>query len=253
MPKPSLKNILLLTTLLLAACQPISPAVLPTLTAPPTQAASATWTLVPMETATLPPTPTSTPAPLAKRVLILSLDGLRADAVAQAPMPNLLALMQAGAYSLNAQTIIPAGTLPAHTSMLTGLCPSKHGVDWNDYLPERGYAKGPSLFDLAHAAGLETDMVVGKQKLVQVTDPASLDNFTFINDRDVVITQKLLENFPENFGSFSFTSPPRMTWAAPTAGPPGNIGMSFARPMVPWQKYSKLWTTAACGTTLLSL
>jgi len=137
---------------------------------------------------------------VARRVLILSLDGLRADAVAQAPMPNLMALMQNGAYTLNAQTIMPSVTLPAHTSMLTGLCPAKHGVDWNDYLPERGYAKGPSLFDLAHAAGLETVMVVGKQKLVQVTDPASVDSFTYINDRDVVITQKILDNFPSNFG-----------------------------------------------------
>jgi predicted AlkP superfamily pyrophosphatase or phosphodiesterase len=137
---------------------------------------------------------------VARRVLILSLDGLRADAVALSPMPNLMALMQAGAYTLNAQTIQPSATLPAHTSMLTGLCPAKHGVDWNDYLPERGYAKGPSLFDLAHAAGLETVMVVGKQKLVQVTDPASVDSFTYINDRDVVITQKILDNFPDNFG-----------------------------------------------------
>src|SRR5512140_1057674 len=198
--KHSLRNFYLLTVLLLAACQPNHPAVAPTGTTPPTRAASSTWTPLPIETATQPPSVTSTPAPLAKRVLILSLDGLRADAVAQAPMPNLLALMQTGAYSLNAQTIIPAGTLPAHTSMLTGLCPTKHGVDWNDYLPKRGYAKGPSLFDLAHAAGLETDMVVGKKKLVQVTDPAGVDHFTFINDRDVIITQKLLENFPQDFG-----------------------------------------------------
>ncbi len=200
MTKYPLKNLFLLIFLLLASCQPNSPAITPSVNALSTQVPTATWTPIPTPMDTLPPTQTSTPAPLAKRVLILSLDGLRADAVAQAPMPNLLALMQIGAYTLNAQTIKPTGTLPAHASMLTGLCPSKHGVDWNDYLPERGYAKGPSLFDLAHAAGFETDMVVGKKKLVQVTDPASLDNFTFINDRDVVITQKLLENFPQNFG-----------------------------------------------------
>jgi predicted AlkP superfamily pyrophosphatase or phosphodiesterase len=115
-------------------------------------------------------------------------------------MTNLLALMQTSAYTLKAQTIMPSVTLPSHTSMLTGLCPAKHGVNWNDYIPENGYAKGPSLFDVAHAAGFQTDMVVGKQKLVQVTDPASVDSFTFINDRDVVIAQKLLENFPDNFG-----------------------------------------------------
>lgn len=193
--------VIALAALFLAACQYAVPAGTATPTFVPTLTATLTGTPTSAETlAPLPPTPTATPAPVAKRVLILSLDGLRADAVAQAPMPTLLALMQHGAYTLNAQTIVPPGTLPAHASMLTGLCPAKHGVDWNDYLPKRGIAKGPSLFDLAHAAGLETVMVVGKQKLVQVTDPASLDSFTFINDRDVVITQKILANFPQNFG-----------------------------------------------------
>jgi arylsulfatase A-like enzyme len=192
---------LLLAALLPTACQ-FAPAQ-PTATATPVPPliATITETSIATETSTsLPPTATATPEPLARRVLILSLDGLRADAVAQAPMTNLMGLMQTGAYTLNAQTITPSATLPAHASMLTGMCPSKTGVDWNDYLPERGFAKGPSLFDIAHAAGLETDMVVGKQKLVQVTDPASLDSFTFINDRDVVIMQKILEDFPENFG-----------------------------------------------------
>jgi phosphonoacetate hydrolase len=71
-------------------------------------------------------------------VLILSIDGLRPDAIALAPMPNLLAILQNSAYTLSAQTVYPSVTLVAHASMLSGLCPSKHGVDWNDYLPEKG-------------------------------------------------------------------------------------------------------------------
>jgi predicted AlkP superfamily pyrophosphatase or phosphodiesterase len=133
-------------------------------------------------------------------VLIISIDGLRPDAIALAPMPNLQALMQTGAYSLTAQTIFPSVTLPAHTSMLTGLCPAKHGVTWNDYLPEKGYAKGPSLFDIAHTAGLKTVMFVGKEKLQQITDPTSVDVFRYINDRDVVIAQRITEEFPVDFG-----------------------------------------------------
>jgi predicted AlkP superfamily pyrophosphatase or phosphodiesterase len=84
--------------------------------------------------------------------------------------------------------------------MLGGVCPAKHGVDWNDYLPERGYAQGTDLFDIAHAAGFRTDMVVGKKKLTQVTEPFSLDSFRFINDRDTVIMERLLADFPEDFG-----------------------------------------------------
>jgi predicted AlkP superfamily pyrophosphatase or phosphodiesterase len=80
------------------------------------------------------------------------------------------------------------------------MCPSKHGVDWNDYIPEKGVAKGTDLFDLAHAAGLQTVMYVGKEKLQQVTDAASVDKFVYINDRDKVIMQDLLADFPMDFG-----------------------------------------------------
>ncbi len=132
-------------------------------------------------------------------MLILSIDGLRPDAIEQAPMPNLQALMASSAYTLTAQTVFPSVTLISHASMLTGLCPSKHGVDWNDYLPERGYAKGIDLFDIAHAAGMQTVMYVGKEKLRQITEPSSTDVFVYINDRDLVIANQLIANFPQDF------------------------------------------------------
>ncbi len=205
-------SLLTIAALFLTACLPaVPPAVAtPTVTlAPPSitpfQPATSTVTLVP-PTATFTPLPsetpteTPTPRPAIHRILIISLDGLRPDAIAVAPMPNLLALMQISAYSLTAQTTFPSATLPSHASMLTGLCPAKHGVDWNDYLPERGYAQGQDLFDLAHAAGLKTVMFVGKEKLRQITEPASTDVFRYINDRDVVIAQRLTEEFPVDFG-----------------------------------------------------
>jgi arylsulfatase A-like enzyme len=88
----------------------------------------------------------------------------------------------------------------SHSSMLSGLCPSKHGVYWNDYLPELGYAQGTDLFDIARAAGLRTYMYVGKEKLRQITEPSSLDHFVFVNDRDTVLMDRLLAEFPQDFG-----------------------------------------------------
>lgn len=172
---------------------PSSP--LPGLTETPP--AAATWT------ETVPPTPTLTPTPpqRASRVLILSIDGLRPDAIQAAPMPNLLNLIQtSAAYTLNARTVLPSVTLVSHASMLGGVCPSKHGVYWNDYLPALGYASGTDLFDIAHANGLRTVMHVGKEKLRQVTEPSSTDIFTYVNDRDLVVTQRLLDDFPQDFG-----------------------------------------------------
>lgn len=153
----------------------------------------------PTATHTPQPTLTSTPTPLTRRVLILSIDGLRPDAITLAPMPTLLKLIESSAYSLSAQTIRLSATLPAHASMLSGLCPSKHGVDWNDYLPEKEFALGTDLFDIAHAAGMQTAMFVGKEKLRQITEPTSIDIFQFINDRDLIVTENLIQNFPADF------------------------------------------------------
>jgi len=202
------KILLVLSLLLLVSCQahslpaPATETPLPTFTPSLTYTPSPTATFISTATATETTTPTFTPTPTdhARRVLILSIDGLRPDAIAMAPMPNLLSLMQNSAYSLNAQTVYPSVTLISHSSMLTGLCPSKHGVDWNDYRPERGYAVGTDLFDIAHAAGLQTVMYVGKEKLRQITEPSSIDQFVYINDRDSVIVDRLVEDFPQDFG-----------------------------------------------------
>lgn len=191
--------LLLLTASLLSACQPTRSPTPRLPTASPTPAATSTR-IPPTETPTAAPSPTEA-RPAVRRVLILSLDALRPDAIAATPMPVLTGLMQTGAFTLAAQTTYPAATLPSHASMLTGLCPAAHGVDWNDYLPARGYALGTDLFDLAHAAGLRTVMVVGKQKLRQVTEPSSLDEFTFLNDRDLVIAAYAAQQvIPQDFG-----------------------------------------------------
>lgn len=177
------------------ACQLQTAPILPTET--PTQTLTPTST--PTAAPTLTPTLTPTPAPPARRVLILSIDGFRPDAIPLAPMPFLTSLLNRSAYSLTAQTVYPSVTLVSHTSMLSGQCPAKHGVDWNDYIPENGYAQVTDLFDIAHEAGLQTIMYVGKEKLRQITEPKSTDIFKYINDRDLVITADLIQNFPADF------------------------------------------------------
>ena len=197
-------SVLILLAFFLHACG--APAALPAPALVPASIASPVGgtTLVP--TATLPPpAETSTPQPLptetntpipppkSDRVLIVSFDGLRPDAIAQANMVNVLALMQSGAYTLTAQTIFPSTTLPSHASMLVGTCPAKHVVRWGEYVPQNGVALGTDIFDLAHAAGMRTVMVVGKQKLRQVTEPASTDYFQFVDLTDKIVDQYRIE------------------------------------------------------------
>ena len=182
-----------------------SPSPAPVSTATPTSTPSPT----PQPSATLTATPTEIPRP--RRVLILSIDGLRPDAIAMAPMPNLIELMGSGAYTLNAQTTFPSVTLPGHTSMLTGQCPDKHGINWNDYIPFFGYAKGHSLFALAKDAQMRTIMFVGKEKLRQVTPPETTDVYRYINDRDLVITAEIIPELQKGFG-LTFIHFPTADW-----------------------------------------
>ena len=196
-------HIFVMSLLLLAltSCLPGLPGFVPTPTLTPPPVPTETVTPLPSETPTLEPsaTPTEVPHPEITRVVIISIDGLRPDAIDYAPMPNLQALIAQGAYTYNAQTIFPSSTLPSHTSMLTGLCPSVHGVTWNSYLPEKGYAQGTDLFDLAHAAGLRTVMVVGKEKLRQITEPESTDVFIHVNDLDPILAKRVAQVIPDGF------------------------------------------------------
>ena len=43
-------------------------------------------------------------------------------------------------------------------------------------------------------------MYAGKEKLQQVSEPASLDKFVYVNDRDLVVAERLIAEFPQDFG-----------------------------------------------------
>ena len=70
-------------------------------------------------------------ARLTENAVLVSIDGLRPDAIAAFSAPTLQRLIKEGSYTLSARTILPSKTLPSHTSMLTGEPPDRHGVLWN--------------------------------------------------------------------------------------------------------------------------
>ncbi|GAB4419495.1 MAG: alkaline phosphatase [Anaerolineales bacterium] len=189
----------LLALLLLSSCLPAAsgPDFLPTPI--PVSPATVTFTATSASVPALPPTPSVTSEPRPARVLILSIDGLRPELLELAPMPNLLGLLADSAYTLNAQTIYPSSTLPAHASMLTGQCRDKHGILWDGVYPPAGIAEGTDIFDLVHAKGGRTVMVAGKEKMRRLTQPASLDVYEFINDRDTVIAARVVALIPAGF------------------------------------------------------
>ena len=184
----------------------------PTLAIEPTS--TATRVVLYLPTATRTPTPLPTQAPTAtspppvtivtaptdvpaqaesKRVIIISIDGLRPDALDLADTPTLDNLKAKGVYNPNAQTVPLSVTLPSHASMLSGMVPEKHGIVWG--LPYIGWPgmNGPTLFSVAHEAGLSTAMVFGKEKLNHLVLPNSVDKLFGADTEDTEIKNRAVE------------------------------------------------------------
>lgn len=144
----------------------------------------------PPESAPPPPTPET---PSIRYVVIISIDGLRPDALDRANTPTLDGLRAAGAYSPFGRAVLPSVTLVNHASMLGGRVPAKHGIDFNDEAPDRGKIHGDTLFSVAHQAGFSTAMVVGKEKLNHIDLPGSVDTFIYAGFTDAQVTGRALE------------------------------------------------------------
>lgn len=72
-------------------------------------------------------------APTAKRIVLISLDGICVDGYLKAKTPNLDALMAEGSLSLDTRVVMPSVTLPNWTSHLCGSGPEQHGVVDNSW------------------------------------------------------------------------------------------------------------------------
>lgn len=106
----------------------------------------------------------------AERVVIISIDGLRPDAIERANAETLLKLIERGAWALHDETIRPSITLPSHTAMLTGLDFPRHGVVWNNFRP--GYIPVPTVFSVAAQANKKSAMIFSKDKFHYLANPA---------------------------------------------------------------------------------
>ncbi len=129
------------------------------------------------------PAPTTRPFPAIKRVMVISVDGLRPDLALRADTPTMHSLMDAGAFTFWAQTTEISITLPSHVSMLTGVMPKKHKIDWNAEVPagRDPYPAVPTLFELAKANGYSTGLSTGKSKFTTFAKPGVLD-WSFITE-----------------------------------------------------------------------
>jgi predicted AlkP superfamily pyrophosphatase or phosphodiesterase len=111
-----------------------------------------------------------------RHVVLVSIDGLRPDAIGAFAAPTLQRLTREGSYTLRASTITPSKTLPSHTSMLTGEPPEQHGVLWNNAATaDTDRIEQPTVFSVAHARGYATAAFFSKSKFQPLQRPDALD------------------------------------------------------------------------------
>jgi predicted AlkP superfamily pyrophosphatase or phosphodiesterase len=106
----------------------------------------------------------------ARPLLVISIDGLDHRYLRDADklrlkIPNLRRMVAEGTWADGGVIgVFPTVTFPSHTSMVTGVLPPQHGlIDNNIPAGERyffaSYLKVPTLWDVAHEAGLKTGTV----------------------------------------------------------------------------------------------
>lgn len=142
--------------------------------------------------------PIPAPPEAITHLIVISVDGLRPDAIPLAEMPNLQALAERGAFSWTAQTVDPPGTLPAHTSMLTGTTPDQHQVDWNATNPGCPPVEPATFLLRAAEAGYQTAVVAGKEKFCHLVQSDAID-FTFARAGDGSVVDRALELLEDGY------------------------------------------------------
>ncbi len=116
------------------------------------------------------------------RAMIVSIDGLRPDAISAERTPILQSLIDGGSYHPRGQAQIPSSTLPNHSSMITGLSVLNHGVIFNS--DRDGRIIKPTIIDAARAAGLRAGFFASKTKFRYLCNQGEADAWAIETDVD---------------------------------------------------------------------
>lgn len=131
------------------------------------------------------PPPRRTAVPRA--VVLISIDGLAPRVLDAVGPPTLSRLAREGARARLAETVTPSITLPAHTSMLSGLEVSAHGVTWNRYQPW-SRAEVRTLYDVCAERALRCALFAGKRKFAHLAEyEPGVERYVYAGDARAVL------------------------------------------------------------------
>lgn len=141
-----------------------------------------------------------------RHVVLITVDGLRPDAIAAAGARNIQSLLAQSAHTLNARTVNPPETLPSHVSMATGMLVAAHGVHHNVDLG--GRLAAPTIFSRVHDAGGRSALYFGKSKLTLLTGPGNADRVWGERGAVAQIAARFAADFPHERFNFSWVHLP---------------------------------------------
>jgi len=120
--------------------------------------------------------------PPARRVVLVSIEGLAEWVLESTPQPTLTRLAREGVTATVAETVLPSNSLNALTSMLSGLPPEAHGVDWDRYLPWR-HIRTETLFTLCAKHGLRCGLFAGEPKFAYFAqDEPGVEHYELVSN-----------------------------------------------------------------------
>lgn len=132
-------------------------------------------------------------APVAKRVIMLGIDGFSLEGYQKARTPNIDALFADGVISTETRTVMPSVTMPNWTSHLTGGGPEQHGVFGNGWekedhtiapqeMDQDGYY--PSIFKVAkdNVPNIKTAFYFNWKSLIKPFNRQYFDEYKFEED-----------------------------------------------------------------------
>lgn len=154
-----------------------------------------------------------------RHVVVVTIDGFRPNFYLEDKWdtPNLKAIKDKGAHAYGVNSVFPSITYPSHTTIVTGVQPSSHGIFYNAMFEKDSATKGqiywhfdqitsPTLWEITQDAGLKAASVnwpvsVGAPTVFNISDVGSkgqrvMEDSTNPAGISTVLRQKVLNNVP---------------------------------------------------------
>ena len=114
-----------------------------------------------------------------KKVILVSIDGMRPDGLQKCGNPYVKELEKICSYTYNGRSCFPSVTFPCHFSMTHSAIPQRHGLLTNTYVPQVRPIKG--IFERIKDFGGVCAMYYGWEPLRDIALPGALKYATYIN------------------------------------------------------------------------